>query len=243
MDRRSQFSAFLSALLSDDPFKGIDPDNAIPDTQGFQSPDNATFFANVFSTFRPRSLLELGSWKGTSAIMFAHHMLNYCSDPLIGCVDTWLGSLEHWTNLAWRKELCLQHGYPTLYRRFQDNVVHAGLSAHIVPLPMTTKTAIALARRSRILVDFVYVDASHEYHDVIDDLSGVWDLVGDDGIVVVDDYYAPEVQQAVRNFCSRQSIACGLFNTDSQWPEALLAKSGNVRERAVAAHLSLVDIL
>jgi hypothetical protein len=237
---RVRFAAFLRRLQGDAPYDGVDVAGVPVDTQGFQSPDNVRFFANIFHAFRPSCLLELGSWKGTSAIMFAKYMLAYCNAPVIGCIDTWLGSLEHWTNPEWREQLGLRQGYPTLHECFRANVIRAGLAPYITPLPMTTKTGIALVRRDGIQVDAVYVDASHEYAEVLDDLRGVWHLVGDEGIIIVDDYKTRDVQRALLEFCSRPGIY-GLYNADSGWPEAMILKNAAMRDKAVAGHPALIE--
>ncbi|MFM6418929.1 hypothetical protein, partial [Planktothrix sp.] len=74
---------------------------------------------DLIQIIQPKIIIEVGSWKGHSAIKMAEtlHNLNLYSSRVL-CVDTWLGSLEHWQNENWRKELYLEHGYPTLYEKF-----------------------------------------------------------------------------------------------------------------------------
>jgi hypothetical protein len=241
MDTRAQFVNFLEKYQNVSLYHDLDISGLPVDEQGFQSPENKRFFGDVFNTFRPRCLFELGSWKGTSAIMFARLMLKYCENPVIACVDTWIGSIEHWTSAEGRKRLALRHGYPSLYERFATNIVRASVAAYVTPLPMLTKTAIELAKRSRVCVDAVYVDASHEYAEVLEDVCGVWDLIGEDGILIADDYNAPGVRRAIQEFCERPGVF-GLYNAGVPWPEALIVKKQVMRERAIAGHTSLIDI-
>lgn len=241
MDNRTRFAEFLQRYQPAPYYHDFDVDVVPIDTQGYQSPDNARFFADMFEAFRPRCLLELGSWKGTSAMMFARHMLAYCDTPRIGCIDTWLGSIEHWNNPVAHEQLALRHGFPSLYERFVANVIRAGVAPHITPLPMTTKTGLALARSNGVKVDAVYVDASHEYAEVLEDLQGVWPLIDDDGIVIADDYDAPDVRRAIVEFC-RQPKVFGLYNRDAPWPEAVIVKTSAMRDRALAAHPPLVVV-
>jgi hypothetical protein len=241
MKNLMRVSEFLHRYQSDNPYGGFNAASVPLDTQGFQSPENVRFFGDIFNAFRPCCMLELGSWKGTSAIMFVKHMLTYCEKPALCCVDTWLGSVEHWSNPEWRIQLGLRNGYPTLFERFMANVVRAHLTDYVTPFPMTTKTGIALARNAGIKFDAIYVDASNEYADVLEDLAGAWDLIGDEGVMIADDFKAPDVHRAIQEFCSRPGVF-GLYNVDVGWPEALFVKSDVMRERALAAHAALVDI-
>lgn len=235
MEKLQHFTKFLGHCQKVSPYAGFD-ESAVPiDTQGFQSPDNARFFADIFDGFRPLSLLELGSWKGTSAIMFARHMLAYCATPAIGCIDTWLGSIEHWNNPEWLEQLAIRNGFPRLYERFLANVMRAGVAECITPLPMTTRTGTALARLHNVRPDAIYVDASHEYAEVLEDLHGVWPLIDDSGIIIADDFFAPEVNRAIREFCAADGVF-GLYNANSPWPEALIVRNAAMRDRALACH-------
>jgi hypothetical protein len=92
-----------------------------------------------------------------------------------------------------------------------------------------------------VRVDAVYLDASHEYAEVLDDLRGVWNLIGEQGIVIADDYKAPDVQKAIREFCEQPGVY-GLCNVNVPWPEAVMAKTQAMRDRAVAGHAALTDI-
>lgn len=72
-------------------------------------------------------------------------------------------------------------------------------------------------------------------------MQGVWPLIDDDGIVIADDYDAPDVRRAIVEFC-RQPKVFGLYNRDAPWPEAVIVKTSAMRDRALAAHPSLVVV-
>lgn len=57
-------------------------------------------------------------------------------------------------------------------------------------------------------VDFVYVDAGHEYEDVKQDIATWWPLISDRGILAGHDFddTHPGVQRAVREFAEQQNV-------------------------------------
>src|ERR1019366_3995841 len=74
---------------------------------------------------KPKVIIEVGIWKGQSAITMAEACRTHRLDCVIICVDTWLGSEEH--ILKCRKELRPANGFPMLYYQFLSNVVHRGV--------------------------------------------------------------------------------------------------------------------
>lgn len=158
-------------------------------------------FRDLIQIIQPKIIIEVGSWKGHSAIKTAEtlHNLNLYSSRVL-CVDTWLGSLEHWQNENWRKELYLEHGYPTLYQRFLNNVIHSGLAKYIIPFPMIAEMAATFFQQRQIKADLIYIDAAHDYKSVTNDLHNFYALLNPDGIVFGDNFPYPPTGDAVRDF-------------------------------------------
>lgn len=149
----------------------------------------------------PLLVLELGSWTGAWAVNLLREKSGRGAGPVVErpmivvCVDTWLGSLEmvgsaH-PNHDLRRERGLQVGFPTVYRQWVANVVGTGWSRAVVPFPATTRTALQFFQRRGTTFDLVYVDASHEAEDVLDDALGALRVRREGGIVYGDDY-SPE---------------------------------------------------
>jgi predicted O-methyltransferase YrrM len=230
VSKLDQFATFISELQPPGVFDDFPAASVPEDEQGFQSPENVDFVDRLFALLKPTCLLELGSWKGTSAIAFAKRMRAYCENPLIACVDTWTGSIEHWEHGPWRAEMHLVWGFPTLFDRFAANVVRAGVAAFIRPLPMTTRTALALLKKHRVLVDAVYLDADHSYASVVEDLSVSWDLIDETGFVLVDDVKVPDIARALAEFCERPDVSA-FYNSASSWPQAVLLKDPHLAQK------------
>ena len=54
-------------------------------------------FRRALSEIRPSLIVEVGSWKGASAIHMADLARELDLAAEIVCIDTWLGNWQHWT--------------------------------------------------------------------------------------------------------------------------------------------------
>ncbi len=162
----------------------------------------APIFEELLTTERPRLIIEVGTWKGASAI----HMAALCDqlglDARIVCVDTWLGAYEMWSDTCDPERygsLRRRWGYPTVYEQFLANVVHTGHADRILALPQTSQIAARLFWHAGIRADLIYIDASHDEADVAADICAFVPLVRPGGVLFGDDFDAwPSVQRAVQ---------------------------------------------
>ena len=107
---------FRSRLYGEhDPYAGLQPIPA--DMQGWAS--ERPVFREVLTEVKPKFIVEVGTWKGASAFHMVDVLLEIGhTDFEIICVDTWLGSQEHWILPEHKETLSLVNGYPTLYYHF-----------------------------------------------------------------------------------------------------------------------------
>jgi hypothetical protein len=187
-EEQEAMDELLSLFHETSPYEGFDPSAHPADMQGWGSVD--PIFAEVIGAVKPKIIVEVGSWKGASAINMAKIAKSLGVDCKIICIDTWLGSPEHFlgNDPSWRTSLRLTHGYPQLYFTFLANVVRNGVQDVIVPLASTSESAAVILERKRVRPDVVYIDAAHEYEPVLRDLRLYWKLLADDGVLVGDDY-------------------------------------------------------
>ncbi|MDQ2801781.1 MAG: class I SAM-dependent methyltransferase [Pseudomonadota bacterium] len=171
------------------------------DLQGWGSSDSPVF-AEVFKQVRPQTVIEVGTWKGRSAIHMAEVARSLELDTTIVCVDTWLGGLDHLVSDEWRRELRMTRGFPQVYAVFLANVLHSGLADRIIPFPQTSTTAAAFLLRCGVKVDLLHIDASHEEADVLADCRAWWKVLRGGGVIIGDDYAKawPGVVQAAHVF-------------------------------------------
>jgi predicted O-methyltransferase YrrM len=171
-------------------------------------PIQHNIFYKIITEFKPQTCLEVGSWRGASAIHIAELLDTHVYNPLLICVDTWLGSPEHlhMTGVskkyaeAWGyKNLRHKHGYPSLYNTFMSNVLEADMQHIIVPFPQTSSNAFIFFRRNNIKFDFIYLDGAHDYKSVVRDLLDCNESLNDGGIILCDDYNLDSVYAAVHD--------------------------------------------
>jgi|SRR5581483_2938471 len=148
-------------------------------------------FLQLIESLRPKLIIEVGSWKGGSAITMATiaNRLNLPTE--IVCVDTWLGALEFWTDHSDKERyqaLELKNGYPTVYYQFLANVCHKEVQNRIIPFPQTSIIAARWFQIAGIKAELIYIDASHDEDDVFLDILQYWDSLCDGGIMLGDDY-------------------------------------------------------
>lgn len=129
--------------------------------------------------------IEVGTWKGKSAAYMAELIKMSAKDIKFDCVDTWLGSEEH-TN-----DPDVISG--NLYDVFLQNM--AELKGYFNPVRMPSVDASNFYRDESI--DFIYIDASHDYENVKADIQAWLPKVKVGGTIAGHDIFHPPVRQAV----------------------------------------------
>lgn len=193
-----------------DPYQGFDWQAWPEDRSGWGSDSPA--FGELVAELKPTRIIEVGTWKGGSAITLAEHAGKNGLDPEIICVDTWLGALEMWTDLEDGERhgsLGLKHGYPTLYYQFLTNVCRAGMQDRITPFPIPSVTAAQWFSLRDVKADLIYIDGSHEEEDVYQDLLSYWGLVRPGGVLFGDDWSWDGVRLAVQRFAREKGLSIG----------------------------------
>ena len=133
--------------------------------------------------------VEIGSWKGRSSVYLGVEVMNSGKDIEVMCVDTWLGSVEH---EGW--DILNEDG---LYKEFMHNI--EPVSSVVTALRMESlKAAWDFEDGS---LDFVFIDASHDYENVIADIIAWYPKVKEGGVIAGHDYPTWEgVKKAVNEY-------------------------------------------
>ncbi len=135
----------------------------------------------------PALFVEVGCWKGRSSAFMAVEIINSKKKIRFVCVDTWLGSNE----VKHKNDLSVKNG--TLFDDFLTNikpVVH-----FIVPYRRPSVEAAATYRDESI--DFVMIDAAHDYENVSADIAAWWPKIKSGGVMAGDDFKFKGVEKAV----------------------------------------------
>jgi predicted O-methyltransferase YrrM len=207
------------------PYADFNLRNHPEDMQGWNSHDNV--FRDLIVAVEPRRIIEVGVWKGAASIHMAKIVRELDLRCEVLCIDTWLGSPEHF--LADRdgdryKSLRLLNGYPQLFYTFLSNVIRQEVANYIVPLPMTSESAIVILKKLSLKADIIHIDAAHEYDPALRDFRNYWPLLSERGVLIGDDYLAKRsVTRAADNFAQEvDRPLCGFF------PKCVIAKSSGV---------------
>jgi predicted O-methyltransferase YrrM len=130
--------------------------------------------------------VEVGSWKGRSAVFLAVEIVNSGKKIVVDCVDTWEGSVEH----SALPEVINK----TLYETFLKNIQCV---RHIIhPVRLDSVQASGLYADANL--DFVFLDASHEYVDIKSDILCWLPKVKVGGTFAGHDIYFPGVDSALK---------------------------------------------
>ena len=194
-------------LHGGDPFADLDLSGVAPDLTGWGS--THPVFEAVLTALRPQRVIEVGTWKGGSAIHMAGLLGKLGVEaPEVVCVDTWLGAPIAWTTEPDLKaSLRLRGGYPQLYYTFARNVVDAGLTEIITPLPASSDGARTILAHHGVTADVIYVDADHDYAPCKRDLLGYLDLLTPEGVLIGDDFGCfPGVTQAAKEVAEERDL-------------------------------------
>jgi SAM-dependent methyltransferase len=201
-------SSLRELIYDKSPYEGFDASLYEPDLQGWGS--DHPFLISAIERVRPKRIVEVGTWKGRSAINMAKAVKRLGIDCEIVCVDTWLGSPEHWLKQepGWYESLKIENGFPSLYRTFLTNVVHEGVADIITPFPSTSDNASYIFKKKAIYFDICYIDAAHEYEPVLKDLNNYWGVLKEPGLLIGDDYTHdwPEVMGAAEEFAKQKNL-------------------------------------
>ena len=165
------------------------------DLQGWASTSDA--FEKCINDIKPKLIVEVGTWKGASAVHMARTCLKSYDDFEIVCIDTFLGSVEHWTGISpYLPKSSLMFGRAPLYEQFLSNVMHRGYQDWITPLPIDSLNAAHILMTMEFKPDLIYIDAGHEYYSVKHDLYMYSQVLRTGGYIIGDDFFHEPVKLA-----------------------------------------------
>lgn len=122
------------------------------------------------------TFVEVGCWRGRSSVYLGVEVFNSAKDINVVCVDTWEGSEEHQG-----MDILKDDG---LWKDFLHNI--EPLSGVITPLRGTSLEGSSSFEDGTL--DFVFIDASHDYQSVKDDIEAWYPKVRQGGVISGHDY-------------------------------------------------------
>jgi SAM-dependent methyltransferase len=172
-----------------DPYASFPCTPSHPPRKGWYS--DHPLFEELVRQRRPRRVVEVGSLFGGSAIHIGQLLRQHDIDAEITCVDTFLGSRESFFEYRKARAKMLAAGHYHFFDEFLGNIQQAGLSQMVNPFVQTSTNAARILAEHGAKFDLIYLDASHEYGDVLSDLQLWYPLLDAGGILVGDDFEEP----------------------------------------------------
>lgn len=161
----------------------------------FNYPDLYLEMVNKFPS--GSKFVEIGCWKGQSSYFMCDNIVKSGKEIEFFCVDTWEGS----------KEYIGKYDLNNLYNIFLNNMKL--FESYYFPLKLDSISASKRFKDSSL--DFVFIDAAHDYESVKADILAWLPKVKNNGILAGHDYYPehPEycgVYQAVHEIFDKKFI-------------------------------------
>lgn len=152
--------------------------------------------------------VEVGSWKGKSASYMCVEIFNSGKKIKFDCVDTWQGSEENF------QDSDVLNG--TLFETFTRNM--SPVEGLYTPIRLPSLEACELYQDESL--DFVFIDAAHDYENVKKDIIAWLPKVKTGKFLAGHDYNGKEVARAVHEVLGDDiELRC-----DQGWPSWFFVK-------------------
>jgi len=154
-------------------------------------------------------IVEIGSYKGSSTYALALGCVG--RNVKVYAVDTWMGSPGG--NKEWK------YG-SNYFDEFKQNLHYAIKAGIVVPLEMSS--AGALMYTPRLEPYLMFIDGSHQYEDVLFDITYWWKRLKPEGVMAIHDSsghpkWHPQVRRAVDKFRKDMKIEKWRLKSSTSW--------------------------
>ena len=168
---------------------------------------------DIVKRTKPTVIVEIGSWLGWSAVGMAAQMKANDTEGAIICIDTWMGSVDHWNTIIndyQNSPIKRLNGYPTFYYNFLANMVYAGLQNTVIPVAYPSTQAAHIVgpqlKKNNIDIDLIFLDGSHLAQDVYTDCISYYPFLKSGGMIFGDDWQITDVRTAITEYCETEGL-------------------------------------
>lgn len=160
-----------------------------------------SLFKDVCDTIKPLSILEVGSWLGASALAWAKASQDNNPTAKIYCIDTWLGSPEHYLNTCgedWSiSRLDITEKGPQFFESFLSNIHARNQQESIFPMRADSSSALPFLVKQGAKFDVIYIDGAHDAISVSRDIANSCKLISQNGLICGDDFSWGSVRDGI----------------------------------------------
>ena len=168
----------------------------------------AGLYTEMVNKYDNAVFVEVGTWKGRSAAYMATEIANSEKNIKFYCIDPWTGQTLDNDPTAYD---CKESRNNTLFEHFLKNI--EPVKEYLTPIRGLSNTAVLKFKDNTL--DFVYIDASHDYESVANDLNIWYPKLKGGGVLAGHDYIQHGVKRAVNEFTSKNNLKAQVYPTDT----------------------------
>ncbi|CAI9764904.1 unnamed protein product [Fraxinus pennsylvanica] len=152
-------------------------------------------FDNLIRRVRPKTIIEVGTFLGASALHMAKLTRKLGLETQILCIDDfrgWPGFLDKF------REMKMVNGDVMLMYQFMQNVVYANATESVLFLPFSTASALDKLCEWGVFAELIEVDAGHDFHSAWTDINKAYKILRPGGVIFGHDYFTSADNKGVR---------------------------------------------
>ncbi|XP_077246231.1 S-adenosyl-L-methionine-dependent methyltransferases superfamily protein [Tasmannia lanceolata] len=180
------------------PFQSFPPAHASPllrrkRIKGWGS--TGPVFETLIRKVQPKTIIEIGSFLGASAIHMAELTRKLNLRTQILCIDDFRG----WPGFRDRfRDISSVNGDVLLMYQFMQNVGYVNRTEEILPVPFSTNSALSWLCELGVYGYLIEVDAGHDFHSAWADINMAYAILRPGGVMFGHDYFTGADDRGVR---------------------------------------------
>ncbi|KAI4355293.1 hypothetical protein L6164_004082 [Bauhinia variegata] len=156
---------------------------------------NGAVFENLIPKVKPRTIIEVGTFLGASALHMAELTRKLGLQTQIICIYDFCG----WAGFGDRFEnLPMINGDVLLRYQFMQNVVTSNKTGSIIPVPYSSGSALIELCELGVFADLVEIDAGHDFLSAWSDINRGYRILRPGGVLFGHDYFTAADNRGVR---------------------------------------------
>ncbi|CAN6466357.1 unnamed protein product [Victoria cruziana] len=168
---------------------------------------NGAVFENLIRRVKPRTIIEIGTFLGASAIHMAEVARKLDLSPQIFCVDDFRGWPEFDRKL---RRMRYVNGDVLLLHQFMQNVNYMNMTETITPVPFSSSSTLLKLCEWGVVADLIEIDAGHDFHSAWSDINLAYKVLRRGGTIFGHDYFTMADDRGVRRAVNLFAKAKGL---------------------------------